>query len=120
MSRFPKLATVIRSAAVAIALGGATFAAAPAMAAPVPQIDFHFGFGGGGIFWGFENGHRKYCLSDRQVRRLLQFRGYDHIRYTDRRGRIVTVRAERGRWEYRVTVDSCRARIIGIKRLHRV
>ena len=93
MSRFPKLTTVIRSAAVAIALGGTTLVAAPAMAAPAPTIDFHFGFGGGGIFWGLDSrGHRQYCLSDRQVRRFLQARGYDHIRYTDRKGRIVSVR----------------------------
>jgi hypothetical protein len=48
MSRFPKLTTVIRSTVVALTLGGATIAAAPVQAAP-PSIDFHFGFGGGGI-----------------------------------------------------------------------
>ena len=48
MSRFIKLSTLAKSAAVALALGGATLAAVPAQAAP-PSIDFHFGLGGGGI-----------------------------------------------------------------------
>lgn len=113
MSRFPKLTPMLRAAAVALSLAGTTLAAAPAMAASPPHIDFHFGFGGGGIYWG----GGKYCLSDHQVRRYLQRLGYSHIRYTDRRGRYVTVRAERGHREYRITVDSCRARIVGIRRI---
>lgn len=119
MSRFPRLTTVMRSAAVALALGGTTLAAAPAMAAPPPpHVDFHFGFGGGGLFWGHDRwGHRQYCLSDRQVRRFLQGKGYDHIRFTDRKGRIVSVTAERGRRDYRIGVDSCRARIVSIRRI---
>lgn len=118
MSRFPKLTTLVRSAAVVLSLGGATLVAAPAMAAPAPHIDFHFGFGGGGIYWGHDRwGHKQYCLSDRQVRRYLQRQGYDHIRYTDRKGRIVTVTAERGRRDYRISVDSCRGRIISIRRI---
>jgi len=113
MSRFTNLSTLVKSAAVALALGGATLGAAvPAQAAP-PSIDFHFGFGGGGI----SIGGGKYCLGDRQVRRLLQQRGYDHIRFTDRRGRVVTVRAERGWRDYRVAVDTCRARIVEVVRL---
>ena len=77
MSRFSKLSTLAKSAAVALALGGASLAAVPAQAAP-PSFDFHFGFGGGGI----SIGGGKYCLSDRQVRRFLQWQGYDQIRYT--------------------------------------
>ena len=115
MSRFSKLSTLVKSAAVALVLGGATLGAAmPAQAAsPAGHIDLHFGFGGGGL----SIGGGKYCLSDRQVRRFLQWQGYDHIRYTDRKGRVVSVRAERHRSDYRITVDTCRARIIGIQRL---
>ena len=80
MSRFPKLTTVIRSTVVALAIGGAAITAAPVQAAP-PIIDFHFGFGGGGI----SIGGGRYCLSDRQVRFLLRTQGYDHIRFFDRR-----------------------------------
>jgi hypothetical protein len=112
MSRF-NLPTLVRSALVAVALGGATIGMVPAAQAAPPSIDFHFGFGGGGI----SIGGGRYCLSDRQVRTFLRWQGYDHIRFTDRRGRVVSVRAERHRQDYRVTVDTCRARIITVQRL---
>ena len=113
MSRFTNLSTLVKSAAVALVLGGATLGAAvPAQAAP-PSIDLHFGFGGGGL----SIGGGRYCLSDRQVRRFLQWQGYDHIRFIDRRGRVVSVLAERHRRDYRVSVDTCRARIVGVQRL---
>ncbi|HZY49710.1 MAG TPA: hypothetical protein VFE64_08015 [Devosia sp.] len=114
MSRFPKLTTVIRSTVVALAIGGAAITAAPVQAAP-PSIDFHFGFGGGGI----SIGGGRYCLSDRQVRFLLKTQGYDHIRFFDRRGRIVGVQAERRHKDYLVWVDTCRARIVEVRRAHR-
>jgi hypothetical protein len=112
MSRFTKLPTIIRSAAIALALGGATLGAVtvPAQAA---TIDLHFGFGGGGI----SIGSGKYCLSDRQVRVFLRYQGYDHIRFFDRKGRIVGVRAERHNRDYRVWVDTCRARIVSVERV---
>jgi hypothetical protein len=115
MSRFSKLPTLVKSAAVALVLGGATLGAAvPAQAAqPQAHFDLHFGFGGGGI----SIGHGKYCLSDRQVRTFLRWQGYSDIRFTDRRGRVVSVRAEKYRRDDRVTVDTCRARIIGVQRL---
>lgn len=114
MSRFPKLTNLIRSTVVALAVGGAAITAVPAQAAS-PSIDFHFGFGGGGISIG--GGH--YCLSDRQVRFFLRAKGYDHIRFFDRRGRVVGVRAERHNRDYLVWVDTCRARIVAVKRVHR-
>lgn len=114
MSRFPKLTTLIRSTVVALAVGGAAITAAPVQAAP-PSIDFHFGFGGGGISIG--GGH--FCLSDRQVRFFLRTQGYDHVRFFDRRGRIVGVRAERNGRNYLVWVDTCRARIVSVQRVHR-
>jgi hypothetical protein len=113
MPRFPKLSTIVRSAAIAIALGGATLGAtAPVQAAP--HIDFHFGFGGGGVSIG--GGH--YCLSDRQVRFMLRDQGYSDVRFIDRHGRVVAVRAERHHRDYRIVVDTCRARIISVDRLH--
>ena len=113
MSRFTKLSTLVRSALVAVAIGGATIGmAAPAQAASA-HVDLHFGFGGGGI----SIGGGRYCLSDRQVRTFLRWQGYSDIRFTDRRGRVVSVRAEKYRRDYRVTVDTCRARIVGVQRL---
>ena len=114
MSRFPKLTTLIRSTVVALAVGGAAITAAPVQAAP-PSIDFHFGFGGGGI----SIGGGRFCLSDRQVRFFLRTQGYDNIRFFDRRGRVVGVRAERHNRNYLVWVDTCRARIVAVQRVHR-
>ena len=114
MSRFPKLTTLIRSTVVALALGGAAITAVPAQAAP-PSIDFHFGFGGGGI----SIGGGRFCLSDRQVRFFLRNQGYTNVRFFDRRGRVVGVRAERRGRTYLVWVDTCRARIVSVRRLHR-
>jgi len=112
MSRFPKLTTVIRSTVVALALGGAAITAAPVQAAS-PSIDFHFGFGGGGI----SIGGGRYCLSDRQVRFFLRTQGYNNVRFFDRKGRTVGVRAERRGRDYLVWVDTCRARIVEVKRI---
>jgi hypothetical protein len=115
MSRF-NLPTLLRSAAIALALGGATLGAVtvPAQAASA-TIDLHFGFGGGGI----SIGGGKYCLSDRQVRFLLRNYGYSNIHFFDRKGRVVGVRAERHHRDYLVWVDTCRARIVSVQRLHR-
>jgi hypothetical protein len=114
MSRFPKLTNVIRSTVVALALGGAAITAVPAQAAP-PSIDFHFGFGGGGI----SIGGGRFCLSDRQVRFFLQRQGFTNVRFFDRRGRVVGVRAQRSGRSFLVWVDTCRARIVSIQRLNR-
>jgi len=115
MSRFTDLPTILRSAVLALALGGATLGAVtvPAQAAPAATVDLHFGFGGGGI----HIGGGKYCLSDRQVRKLLQWQGYHDIRFFDRKGRIVGVRAEKHNRDYRVWVDTCRARIVSVERI---
>jgi hypothetical protein len=115
MSRFTKLPTILRSAAIALALGGATLGAATVPVQAAPSIDLHFGFGGGGI----SIGGGKYCLSDRQVRFLLRNYGYSNIHFFDRKGRIVGVRAERHNRDYLVWVDTCRARIVSVQRLHR-
>ena len=116
MSRFPKLSTLVKSAAVALVLGGATFATAMPAQAASPQFSFSFGIGNGGYWSG--PSHR-YCYSDRQVRNFLQRQGYDHIRFIDRRGRVVGARAERHNRDYRVWVDSCRLRIVNVERLRR-
>jgi len=113
MSRFEKLTSIARSAVVALAIGGAAIAVAPPAQAASATIDLHFGYGGGGI----HIGGGKYCLSDRQVRYLLRAYGYRDIRFTDRQGRVVEVKAERYHHRYRIAVDTCRARIVDIHRI---
>ena len=102
--------TATRAAILAIALGGATLTAMPAQAQP--SFSFEFQIGG-------DRFKQRHCMTDNQVRRLLRWQGYREIRFTDRRGRIVQVRAERGRRDFRITVDTCRGRIIDIDRLRR-
>src|SRR4051812_21131372 len=103
MSRFFKLTTLARSAVLALALGGAALSAATPVQAAQAHIDLRFGNGGG--YSGVHSGADKYCLSDRQVRVLLRHNGYSDIRFIDRRGRIVGVKAERHNRDYRVWVD---------------
>lgn len=102
---FPK---IVRSAVVAAVLGASALTAAPAQAQPSFSFDFHIGRP---HFPGF------LCMSDPEVRRDLRRDGYRDIRFTDRRGRIVHVRAERGRREYRIAYDTCRGRIVDRDRI---
>ena len=110
-----------RAALVGIALAGTAVTAMPAQAQPHVEFGFQFGGPGGPGFWhgGRPGRPDRFCLSDREVRRLVQANGFRDIRFTDRRGRIVQVRAERGRRDYRITVDTCRARIVDIDRIRR-
>lgn len=107
----------LRAAAIGIALAGTAVTAMPAQAQP--QVEFGFHFGGGGPGWHGGGRPDRYCLSDRDVRQLVRSQGYRDIRFADRRGRIVTVRAERGPRDYRITVDACRGRIIDVDRIRR-
>ena len=110
---------ILRAAAIGIALAGTAVTAMPAQAQPSVEFGFHFGNGGGGWHIGRPGRPDRHCMSDREVRRMVRARGYDDIRFTDRRGRIVQVRAERGRRDYRITVDTCRGRIVDIDRIRR-
>jgi hypothetical protein len=106
----------LKAAAVALTLAGTAMSVAPAQA---QNVDFNFRFGGPGFSFGVGNGYRpgKYCMSDPQVRRDLRRAGYDEIRFFDRRGRVVQVRAELGRRDYRIAYDTCRGRIIDRDRI---
>ena len=105
----------LRAALVGIAPAGTAVTAMPAQAQP--NVQFHFGIGGGPGWHAGRPG--RHCMSDRDVRQLVRANGYRDIRFADRRGRIVTVRAERGPRDYRITVDACRGRIIDVDRIRR-
>jgi hypothetical protein len=113
------LKNTMKAAAMALALAGAVVTATPASAQSfgfsVGNDNFRFGIHAGDRW----DGHRwrpgprhDICMSDRQVRRDLRRDGYDEIRFFDRRGRIVQVRAELGRRDYRIAYDTCRGRIV--------
>jgi len=103
-----------RAALVALALGavsvGATsFTAAPAMA---QNLTFEFGIRGGGDNFSFGIGKggeriRRDCLTNNEIRRGLRREGFDDIRFLDRRGNRVTVKAEDRRFDYRLRVNRC-------------
>lgn len=110
----------LRAAAVAMALGGMAFSAAPVQAQPRPNVDFSFSFGSGNFGWSFGNRDRRgfrHCLSDPQVRRDLRRDGYRDIRFFDRRGRIVQVTASLGRRDFRIAYDTCARRIVDRDRI---
>ncbi len=114
-----KLASVARAAALALAIGGTGFVAAPVQAQS-PNIDFEFRFGAPGFHWRFDTDrrdHRRHCISDRQVRRDLRRDGYRQIRFFDRRGRIVQVIAERRNRDYQIAYDTCSRRIVDRDRI---
>jgi Spy/CpxP family protein refolding chaperone len=105
----------LRAAVIGLALVGSAVTAMPAQAQPTVQFGFHVG--GGGWHGGGRPDRR--CLSDRDVRQLVRAQGYNDIRFADRKGRVVVVRAERGPRDYRITVDACRGRIIDVDRIRR-
>ncbi|RYE07174.1 MAG: hypothetical protein EOP22_18925 [Hyphomicrobiales bacterium] len=107
----------LRAAVVGLALVGTAVTAMPAQAQPSVQFGFSFGDRGGGWYGGGRPD--RHCMSDRDVRQMLRWQGYRDIRFTDRRGRIVQARAERGPRDYRITVDSCRGRIVDVDRIRR-
>lgn len=107
----------LRAAVIGLALAGTAVTAMPAQAQP--SVAFGFQFGSDGPRWHGGGRPDRYCLSDRDVRQLVRASGYRDIRFADRRGRIVVVRAERGPRDYRITVDACRGRIIAVERIRR-
>lgn len=64
--------------------------------------------------------YARYRMTPRQIRRSLRHRGFDHIRFTDTRGRIYRARATgyRGK-RVALTIRSRDARILEIHRIRR-
>ena len=109
----------VRAAVIGLALLGSAVTAMPAQAQPSVQFGFSFGNDGPGWHGGRPGRPDRHCLSDGQVRQLVRSQGYRDIRFADRDGRIVVVRAERGPRDYRITVDACRGRIVDVDRIRR-
>lgn len=113
----PRIPSILRAAAIAVALGGTAFTAMPVQAQP----SFEFRFGGPNWQWHFDTDRDRvhHCIGDRQVRRDLRRDGYRNIRFVDRRGRIVQVVARLGNRNYIISYDTCRQRIVDRDRIRR-
>ena len=110
-----------RAAIVALTLAAATFTAMPA--AQAQSFNFEFGIQGGGnnFSYGIDRGRRvqRECLTNNELRRGLQRRGWDNIRFVDRRGVRVKVVADWRRSTYAMTINRCNGRVTDIERLRR-
>lgn len=116
-------AALVALALGAVSLGGASFTATPAMA---QSLSFEFGIRGGGDNFSFGIGKRgerfrRDCLTNNEIRRGLRREGFDDIRFLDRRGTRVTLRAEDRRFVYKLSVNRCTGavRILDRDRKHR-
>lgn len=102
-------AALVALALGAVSLGGASFTATPAMA---QSLSFEFGIRGGGDNFSFGIGKRgerfrRACLTNNEIHRGLRREGFSDIRFLDRRGNRVTVRAEDRRFVYKLSVHRC-------------
>jgi hypothetical protein len=134
MTFLPDLRAASKAAVVAAVLGATALAAMPAQAQS-PGFSFGFGFGNGGMGYGpgYGPGYRDYdpgfygrrpyfprmCMTDFQVRRALQARGYSDIRLNAPRGRLIEARATRGGIVYLITFNRCSGQIVDRQRLRR-
>ena len=98
-----------------------TLAAVPASAG---GVTVQFGFGSPGYGWhdgrgdGWrDHGRRHHMLSPREVRRELRDRGYDRIRYIDRRGNIYQARASKGRRDFYLVISARNGNILSRHRI---
>ena len=107
--------TVMRAAALALALGATGLAGAPAQAQ-----GFTFGFHIGDEDGFFIRRPLRLCLlTDSQLRRAIRQQGYHDIFLNVANNNRIQVRATKGAWVYLLTVNSCTGRILDRDRLRR-
>jgi hypothetical protein len=131
------LKTTGRAALVAVALGATAFTAMPAQAAePSGSFSLQFGNGGNhggpkffGRGFGFGGGNGgitlhfgdrdffNYCLTNRQIERALDDRGFNQVRIVKSGDRkVIAVGKWSGRW-YEMRVDRCTGKVDHVKRV---
>jgi len=112
-----------RAMLIAVTLGASALGGAmPAQAqSGSPSFNFEFGIQGGGdnFAFGMRDGRRfqRECLTNNEVRRGLQRRGWDNVRFVDRRGIRVKVVADWGRRTYAMDINRCTGRVTNVERL---
>jgi hypothetical protein len=133
MNMLQTIKTTGRAALVAAALGATALTAVPVQAAePSGSFSLQFGPGSGGpMHFGegfrFGNGNItlhfgdrnffKFCLTNRQIERGLERRGFDHVRIV-RSGerKVIAVGKWGSRW-YEMRVDRCTGKVDHVKRV---
>jgi hypothetical protein len=112
----PTLAGLAKAAIVALALGAGSIAGtAPAQA---QGFGFSFGFGNNDDDYHFDR--FRVCLTESQLRRSVENRGYDDVRLNVEMDNRIHIRATRGEWIYQLTANACSGRILERERLRHV
>lgn len=100
---------IAKAAVVALALGaGVVAAAVPAQA---QGFSFSLGFG--------SRNFPAMCLTDFQLRRAIENRGYADVRLNVAIDNRINIRATRDGWIYQLLVNACTGRILDRERLRR-
>lgn len=120
-----------RAAVIALVLGASAITAAPAVAqSGQPQFNFQLDLGNGGASMSMgtqqgrvmvpEHDRRRFCLTDRQIRRGLAQYGFRDARVTREfsRGRVEVI-ARYGRNFYSMRVNRCTGEVSRVERLRR-
>jgi hypothetical protein len=131
-STFKTLASV---ALVAIALAIVAFDVMPAQAQSAPASNFNLDIPGGqsGLTLGLSAGDTDQpahanednagtrCLTNREVRRGVENKGYERVEITDELPQErVAVHGTRGNWLYAMDVDKCTGAVERVERVRRV
>jgi len=99
---------LLRTIALATALGAAAVTAMPA------QAQFFPDFGDGEFY----DGPFRLCLTtNNSLRRAISRQGYSNIFLNVENEQRIEARATRGKWVYLLTVNSCSGRILDRQRL---
>lgn len=123
------LLTTLKAGVVALALAGTAMAAVPAQAQQ-SQFGFNLNFGnnfgnnfgsGGGIVLKFgDDDYFDYCLTNRQIVRGLNDRGYSNVkivRESNNSNKVYAVGRDDGRW-YQLRIDRCTYKVDQVKRIY--
>ena len=112
---------------IAKTIAAGLIAATALTAVPAKADGFSVQFGFGGPSYGQDRGHwdrghrdrdrRHGPVSPREVRWILQGRGYDHIRFVDRRGALYQVRASKQGRDYFIVVSARSGDIVSRNRI---
>ena len=120
------LKTSGKAAVVALVLGSTAMVALPAQAAPpTPSFSFSFGVGNGfqphpGMQLQFgDDNYYDYCLTNRQIVRLLSGAGYRDaqvVKEDNRHNKVIAIARKGSNW-YQMRVDRCTGKVDRVTKL---